>query len=201
MMPVPPPQGISETDYETIEAAVTETVRGRWFLAEFARRNRSAEMRQLLDAIARLESTVATSQAALPAVDPSIRMLIQRIQEVTAHLNDLSHDMREAGIGNNFIQAVELQARAVAGLVRGGAAPAPAIPPRIERPGRTDAALPDAPPSAQVAPPRVSAERTKPDLPASHVPDPARQPSSDPRLTILSPLDDLSFPQKLAVFR
>jgi hypothetical protein len=45
-------------EYETIEAAISATERGRWFLAEHARRNRGAETEVLLGAIARLERTV-----------------------------------------------------------------------------------------------------------------------------------------------
>ena len=42
---------ISEAEYEPIEAAVMETARGRSFLSEFARRNRTADTTILLDAI------------------------------------------------------------------------------------------------------------------------------------------------------
>ncbi|MCG6122464.1 MAG: hypothetical protein MEP57_07125 [Microvirga sp.] len=49
---------IEQSDYETIEGAVMETARGRWFLAEYARRNRNADTRVLLDAIERIESAV-----------------------------------------------------------------------------------------------------------------------------------------------
>lgn len=49
---------VDEADYEAIEAAVMETARGRWFLAEYARRNRTADTGMLLDAIQRLESAV-----------------------------------------------------------------------------------------------------------------------------------------------
>ena len=47
---------IGEAEYEAIEAAVMETARGRWFLAEFARRNRTADTQVLLDAIGRRRS-------------------------------------------------------------------------------------------------------------------------------------------------
>ncbi|MFY9629445.1 MAG: hypothetical protein WAK03_15005 [Methylocystis sp.] len=57
-----PPEGIVPEDYERIEAAVMETARGRWFLLEFARRQRAAETQQLLEAIARLERNVAPSK-------------------------------------------------------------------------------------------------------------------------------------------
>ncbi|HYF55789.1 MAG TPA: hypothetical protein VEA41_16160 [Salinarimonas sp.] len=50
---------ISESDYEAIELAVMETARGRWFLSEYARRNRTADTGILLAAIERLEQAVA----------------------------------------------------------------------------------------------------------------------------------------------
>lgn len=40
-------------DFDAIESAVMETPRGRWFLAEFARRTRAAETDRLLEAIER----------------------------------------------------------------------------------------------------------------------------------------------------
>ena len=52
----PPPS--VDSDYDSIHAAVMETVRGRWFLAEYARRNRSADTDVLLKAIGRIESFI-----------------------------------------------------------------------------------------------------------------------------------------------
>lgn len=45
-----------EADFDAIEGAVMETARGRWFLTEFARRNRHANTQALLEAISRLET-------------------------------------------------------------------------------------------------------------------------------------------------
>ncbi len=42
-------------DYEAILAAVMETARGRWFIAEFGRRNRHAETEKVLDGLRRIE--------------------------------------------------------------------------------------------------------------------------------------------------
>lgn len=55
---------ISEAEYESIEAAVMETARGRWFLSEFAQRNRTADTNILLNAISRLEQAVTGERAA-----------------------------------------------------------------------------------------------------------------------------------------
>ena len=58
MPTIPPPPGLTPEDFETIEAAVLETPRGRWFLAEFARRIREQESSRLLDAVGKLERVV-----------------------------------------------------------------------------------------------------------------------------------------------
>lgn len=55
---------ISNADYDAIEVAVMETERGRWFLKEYARRNRNADTQVLLDAISRLEQAVAGDRVA-----------------------------------------------------------------------------------------------------------------------------------------
>ena len=55
-LPVPAP--LSEADYEAIEGAVMETARGRWFLAEYARRNRHADTTMLLKALDRIEGAM-----------------------------------------------------------------------------------------------------------------------------------------------
>ena len=188
MAAAPPPHGIGEHDYESIEAAVTETVRGRWFLNEFARRNRAAELRQVLDAMGRLESAMAANgAAALPPADPSIRLMMQRIKEISGQLDALARDMREAGVAENYPAALEHQARAVSGLIRGS----------VPRP------LPAHPSDAKLPPPR-------PALPACVEPPPPRDrtvpagrsrvAADDPRLAALLELDRLSLPEKLAFF-
>jgi hypothetical protein len=47
-----------EADYQAICSAVEETARGRWFLAEYARRNRNADTKLVLAAIDRLQSAL-----------------------------------------------------------------------------------------------------------------------------------------------
>ncbi len=54
MFAKPDPYFASE-DYELIEAAVLETERGRWFLAEHARRARASERARLMFSVQRLE--------------------------------------------------------------------------------------------------------------------------------------------------
>jgi hypothetical protein len=59
----------SEEDYDAIREAFMETARGRWFLDEYARRNRNADTSMVLDAVARIEETLA-AQRRPPAPPP-----------------------------------------------------------------------------------------------------------------------------------
>ena len=56
---------LAEQDYDAIQAAVMETSRGRWFLAEYARRNRNSDTTVLLDAIKKLERAIEQPAASL----------------------------------------------------------------------------------------------------------------------------------------
>jgi hypothetical protein len=52
----------SEADYEAIRDAFMETSRGRWFLGEYAKRNRNADTSMVLDAVARIEQALAAQR-------------------------------------------------------------------------------------------------------------------------------------------
>ncbi|MGU3547204.1 hypothetical protein [Methylobacterium sp. A52T] len=56
------PSAHASAEYEAIEATISASERGRWFLAEYARRNRGAETEVLLGAIARLERSVTADR-------------------------------------------------------------------------------------------------------------------------------------------
>jgi hypothetical protein len=66
MSSVPGSAGLPEIteSYEAIERLVMETPRGRWFLDEFARRQRARELTMILDSIQRLERVMAVRDAA-----------------------------------------------------------------------------------------------------------------------------------------
>ncbi|MCZ8042473.1 MAG: hypothetical protein O9330_08355 [Beijerinckiaceae bacterium] len=101
---------LSETDYEAIEAAVMETARGRWFMAEFARRNRHADTQQILGAIHRIERVVGT-----PAPQP---MAVSDIAEATALIADLRIDLeRISGRAEDRASGLAARIEAVAGTI------------------------------------------------------------------------------------
>jgi len=67
-----------EEDYAAIHEAFMETSRGRWFLGEYAKRNRNADTRMVLDAVARIEGSLAAQKQA--AVDASLTAALTAIR-------------------------------------------------------------------------------------------------------------------------
>jgi hypothetical protein len=80
----------SEADYDAIQEAFMETSRGRWFLGEYAKRNRNADTKMVLDAVARIEGALAAQKQPEPepARDP---LLDQQIASFRAALSDARH--------------------------------------------------------------------------------------------------------------
>jgi hypothetical protein len=69
----------NEEDYVAIHAAFMETSRGRWFLGEYAKRNRNADTRMVLDAVARIEETLSAQKEA--AADADLREALASIRK------------------------------------------------------------------------------------------------------------------------
>lgn len=90
---------LSVADFEAIEAAVMETSRGRWFLAEFARRNRTADTGILLEALSRIEKSVK----ATPDVEPDLldlrRDLADMADSIARTRRDIAASLAEGGDG------------------------------------------------------------------------------------------------------
>jgi hypothetical protein len=75
-----------EADYDAISAAFMETSRGRWFLSEYAKRNRNADTRMVLDAVARIEQNLAAQKDAAPehALADALAAIKQTVDEARA---------------------------------------------------------------------------------------------------------------------
>ena len=86
----------SEQDYDAIREAFMETSRGRWFLGEYAKRNRNADTTMVLDAVVRLEETLAAQKKPVrdPLFDEALAALRGAIEEAReaakAALGDLA---------------------------------------------------------------------------------------------------------------
>ncbi|HET9902945.1 MAG TPA: hypothetical protein VFQ27_04510 [Xanthobacteraceae bacterium] len=80
-------QSLTDADYEAIAAAVMETARGRWFLAEYSRRNRHADTDMLLGALQRLEKIVA-DQTSLPpdGIRPALAEMARTLERTKAQM-------------------------------------------------------------------------------------------------------------------
>jgi len=121
----PPPEGISEADYDAIEDAVMETARGRWFLKEYARRMRASETASLHAALERIERIVTLTHAPRADADAQLKMR-DRMEGICERLLDISWFMRERGFSGSICSSVEEEARQLASLVKAfdlGAAP------------------------------------------------------------------------------
>jgi hypothetical protein len=69
-VPVPAPAALpADAAFDAIRQAFLETARGRWFLDEYARRNRNADTAMVLEAVTRIEQALAAQKddATLPA--------------------------------------------------------------------------------------------------------------------------------------
>src|SRR5258708_23151547 len=75
-----------EADYDAIREAFMETSRGRWFLGEYAKRNRNADTRMVLDAVARIEQNLAAQKDAAPyhALPYALAALREAVDEARA---------------------------------------------------------------------------------------------------------------------
>jgi len=92
----------NEAEYDAVYAAVTATERGRWFLTEYASRNRHADTQALVGAIARVEAALhgdrtaqSPATAAIgvkPAQTPDISAAAERIQDIAFVLRERSAD-------------------------------------------------------------------------------------------------------------
>ena len=84
----------SEEDYDAISAAFMETSRGRWFLTEYAKRNRNADTRMVLDAVARIEDSLAAQRQ--PPPDSGLSQALADIRDAV----DRAEATASATVGN-----------------------------------------------------------------------------------------------------
>lgn len=80
-------RSITSTDapeYELIEATMSESARGRWFLQEYARRNRTADTEMLFGAIERLEGVVTAERNSAPGPDTIDRVRVDLMDMANA---------------------------------------------------------------------------------------------------------------------
>lgn len=104
----------TDADYDAICEAFMETARGRWFLTEYARRNRNADTRAVLDAVGRLEELVAAGKseakpAETPQDDPRLAEAQARVEVLMQALHACDADL--AGAQAALARMQDTQAR------------------------------------------------------------------------------------------
>ena len=127
-----------EADYEAIRDAFMETRRGRWFLGEYAKRNRNADTRLVLDQVARVERMLdtlpqPTSDARLAEILATIRSVVDQAAEVAGSaaigleiderlvpirkgariLKEISWRWREIGTESRICDSIDAQVDAI----------------------------------------------------------------------------------------
>jgi chemotaxis regulatin CheY-phosphate phosphatase CheZ len=90
-------------NFEALEDAMLQTPRGRWFLAEYARRARGADTQRLFDAIECLTDSVNESRASA-GLDVLRRELEEMSHSITQTRTEIAA-IKPAGTGNNKIDS------------------------------------------------------------------------------------------------
>lgn len=75
-----PPAAPNEDEYLTLCAALSQSARGRAFLAEHTRRSRNADNEMLLGAIGRIEARLLADASAVQRLRDDLRMLVTAIR-------------------------------------------------------------------------------------------------------------------------
>ena len=78
-----------DVDYEAIRKVFMETARGRWFLGEYAKRNRTTDASMVLDAVSRLENALARQRSQLLDArrEAAAPPLVDRLGELFASIH------------------------------------------------------------------------------------------------------------------
>ncbi|WP_458760264.1 hypothetical protein ACSVBT_05535 [Afipia sp. TerB] len=100
----------TDADYDAIREAFMETARGRWFLGEFARRNRSADTTMVLDAVARIERSIAAQKA--PPSD-ELSTALAAVKTVVAGARAALTDALDAGAMDQTLAPHRKSARVI----------------------------------------------------------------------------------------
>src|SRR5580692_1490130 len=111
----------SEADYDAIKEAFMETSRGRWFLGEYAKRNRNADTSMVLDAVARIEEALAAQKKPVrdPLLDEALASFRDALAETraaaSAALDDLAleHNLAPVRKGARVIREIAWRLREI----------------------------------------------------------------------------------------
>ena len=184
-----PPDAPNEDDFLTLCAALSESARGRAFLAEYARRNRHADTEALLAAIERIEARLRADASAVQRLRGDSRMLLIAIRLARPEI-DAAGAVAQAAKLRKLLDLLERRIDAMAEVKTADA--------RSDDPAEAARALlAVVPPSDQPELPIPSPVSFEPRLMEQAAVEPAVQsPPSDPLAAIMALSDD----ERLALF-
>jgi hypothetical protein len=130
-----------EAEYDAVYAAVTATERGRWFLTQYASRNRSADTEVLVAAIARVEAAVrgdAVPQSGAVS-GPDLAEIAAEIERIGAAIGagqthapdiaaaaerilDITFELREHAVKTTLCDALDAAVREISDACSAGKA-------------------------------------------------------------------------------
>ena len=181
-----PPDTLSERAFSALHEALSQSARGRAFLAEYTRRNRQADTEVLLTAIGRLEARLQADASAAQRLRKDLRMLVSAIRLARPEIDSGEPPARAAKLGK-LLDLLEQRIDAMAG--------ATTAMPTAETPGERAMADETARASLVVLPVRKHEPRQTPSpIQGQRVSQPATFP--DP----LAAIKALSEDERLALF-
>lgn len=86
----------TDADFEAIREAFLETARGRWFLDEYTKRNRNADTAMVLEAVARIERTLAAQKEEQPRQEEPVAQPSNELPEAMAAVRAIVATTRES---------------------------------------------------------------------------------------------------------
>lgn len=109
----------TDADFEAIREAFLETARGRWFLDEYTKRNRNADTAMVLEAVARIENSLAAQKEDQQRQAASEQALSEQALHEAAASEPSSNELPEAIAAVRAIVAAarDSAAQTLAGLV------------------------------------------------------------------------------------
>jgi hypothetical protein len=98
-----------EADYEAIREAFMETARGRWFLGEYAKRNRNADTCMVLDGVARIEQKLEAMQQSAP--DTRVAEILTSLSQMLDDATEVVASMADGGTIDDRLVPIHRGAR------------------------------------------------------------------------------------------
>jgi hypothetical protein len=139
-----PPDAPNEDDFLALCAALSQSARGRAFLAEHARRSRNADNEALLAAIGRIEARLQADDSAAQRLRDDLRMLLTAIRLARPEIDAAGPAARAAKLAkllDLFERRIDsmAEARPADGALPSGAAAGAGVP--LDEPEPTRAQL------------------------------------------------------------